>query len=247
MRAFSVAGYSKSGKTTTVAALIEILMSRGYRVAAIKDIHYEDFTMEREGSDSWKFQQAGAKEVFARGLKETYLIQPQRTPLQDMLELLDSDWTIVEGMKREALPKIICAESEEQLSELVDDNVFAISGKISDSLKEYKGLPVISSKDNTRALADLVEQKVFEVLPLAKDECCQKCGWTCYQMVGEILAGRRKREDCQTDHNQMIHLIIGDKKIEMVPFVQNIFRDLILAFVKNLRGYKKGKIEVTLE
>ncbi|MBW6516157.1 MAG: molybdopterin-guanine dinucleotide biosynthesis protein B [Candidatus Cloacimonetes bacterium] len=247
MKAFSVAGFSKSGKTTTVAALIDILKTRGYSVAAIKDIHFEDFTMEREGSDSWIFQQAGAKAVFARGLKETYLIQPLRTPLPDMLEMLDADWTIVEGMKRDPLPKIICAESEEQLSELVDDNVFAISGKISDNLHEYRGLPVINSKDNPRALADLVEQKVFEVLPLAKDECCQKCGLTCYQMVGEILCGRRKREDCQTDHNQMIHLRIGEKTIEMVPFVQNIFRDLILAFVKNLRGYKKGKIEVTLE
>jgi len=247
MRAFSVAGYSKSGKTTTVTSLIKTLKQRGYRVASIKDIHFEDFTMEREGSDSWQFQQAGSEAVFARGLKETYLIKPERTTLPEMLELLQADWIIIEGMKREPLPKIICAETEEQLAELVDANTFAISGKISDKLKEYKGLSVVNSINNPANLADLVERKVFEVLPLAKDECCGKCGLTCFEMVGEILSGRRRRDECRTDHNQIIKLQIDNKEIEMVPFVQNIFRDLIHSFVKNLRGYKQGKIKVTLE
>ena len=247
MRAFSVSGYSKSGKTSTVTALISMLKQRGNRVAAIKDIHYEAFTMEREGSDSWKFQQSGAEAIFARGLKETYLIKPERLSLTDMLGLLEADWVIVEGMKKEPLPKIICAETEEQLTELVDANVMAISGKISENMREYKGLPVINSLTDASRLADLVEQKVFEVLPIARDECCSKCGLTCYQMVGEILADRRKREDCRTDHHQTIRLSIDDKEIKMVPFVQNTFHDLIIAFVRNLRGFKKGKIEITLE
>lgn len=247
MKVFSVVGYSKSGKTTTVGSLITLLKNRGYRVSAIKDIHFEDFTMEREGSDSWSLQKAGAEAVFARGLRETYHIKPERQTLTEMLKMLDSDWTIVEGMKKEPLPKIVCAETEEQLAELVDANVFAISGKISSKIKEYRGLPVISSMSEPEKLADLAEQKVFEVLPLSKDECCSQCGLTCYEMVGEILAGRKKREDCKTDHNQSIHLKIDGQEITMVPFVQNIFRDLLYAFVKNLRGFKKGKIEVTSE
>ncbi len=247
MKVFSVAGYSKSGKTSTVTALTGILKERGYRVAAIKDIHYEDFTMEKEGSDSWLFQKKGAEAVFARGLKETYLIKPERIPLPDMLELLQADWVIVEGMKNEPLPKVICAENEEQLSELVDPNAFAISGKISNNMKEYKYLPVVNSLTDPYSLADIIEQKVFEVLPLAKEECCRKCGFSCYQMVGEILAGRKTRQDCQTDHKQNIRLRIGGKEIKMVPFVQNIFRDIIIAFVSNLRGYKKGKIEINLK
>jgi len=247
MKVLSVAGYSKSGKTTTVTRLIEELKRRGNRVAAIKDIHFEDFTMEREGSDSWSFQQAGAEMVFARGLKETYLIRPERIALPELLDMIQADWVVVEGMKREPLPKIICAESEEQLEELVDNNVFAISGKISEKMKDYHGLPVISNLTEVSKLADLVEQKVFEVLPIADEECCTRCGVTCYTMVGEILAGRRKRDDCLTDRNQSIRLMIDKKEIKMVPFVQNIFRDLIFSFVNNLKGTKKGKIEITLE
>lgn len=247
MRVFSVAGYSKSGKTNTVKAMISSLRERGYHVASIKDIHYENFTMEREGSDSWEFQQSGSEAVFARGLKETFLIKPERTSLSAMLEMLKSDWVVVEGMKNEPLPKIVCAETAEHLAELVDKNVFAISGKISDRMSEYQGIPVLSSREEPEKLADLVEQRVFEVLPLAKEECCTNCGLTCYDMIGEILAGRRKREECLTDHNQIIRLRISGREIKMVPFVQNIFRDLIIAFVKNLHGYKKGKIEIDLE
>ena len=247
MKALSVAGYSKSGKTSTVTALIRTMKDRGNRVSSIKDIHYEDFTMERKGSDSWQFQQAGSEVVIARGLKETYLIGPERLSLSEMLEMLTADWLIVEGMKSEALPKIVCAETEEELAELVDANVFAISGKISDNLEEYRGLPVISSIKESERLADLIEEKVFEVLPLAKDECCSNCGLTCYEMVGEILAGRRTREECKTDRNQDLFLTIAGKDIKMVPFVRNVFRDMIIAFVSNLHGYKEGKIEIRLE
>lgn len=247
MKVFSVAGYSKSGKTTTVSSLINTLKKRGYRVAAIKDIHFAEFTMEREGSDSWKFQREGAEAVFARGLNETYLIRPKQLTLTEMLELLEAEWVIVEGMKKEPLPKIICAESEEQLAELVDENVIAVSGKISNRLKDYDGKPVINSNTEPERLADLVEQKVFTVLPMAKDDCCQKCGISCYEIVGEILAGKRKRQDCLTDHNQVLTLHINGKEITMVPFVQNVFRDLIVAFISNLHGYNKGKVEITLE
>jgi len=247
MKVLSVAGYSKTGKTSTVKGLIEELKKRSNRVAAIKDIHFEDFTMEREGSDSWSFQEAGAEAVFARGLNETYLIRPERVVLPELLDMLQADWVVIEGMKREPLPKIICAESEEQLEELVDANVFAISGKISEELNEYHGLPVISNLKEMTKLADLVQQKMFEVLPIADAECCTRCGQTCYEMVGEILTGRRKRDECKTDRNQSIRLLIDKKEVKMVPFVQNIFRDLILAFVSNLKGIKKGKIEITLE
>ncbi|MDZ7837614.1 MAG: hypothetical protein U5N58_06490 [Actinomycetota bacterium] len=44
-----------------------------------------------------------------------------------------------------------------------------------------------------------------------------------------------------------IVLRIGDRQVEMVPFVQDILRDSIDGILKNLRGYKPGKkIEITI-
>ncbi len=246
MKVFSVAGYSKTGKTTVATRLISMLKEENKHVSAIKDIHFEDFTMERAGSNTHKMQLAGAESVFARGLKETYLIKPERMELTEMISMLNSEWLIIEGMKNEALPKIITADNTNQLQELVDDNVIAISGKISNDLKEYQGLPVINCLVNPDQLLKIVKNKVFEVLPLAKKKCCSNCGLSCYEMVGAILQGKKNRSDCIVTQKQNITLKIDGNSIYMVPFVRNILFDLIHAFIKNLKGYKKGKVEIEL-
>ncbi|MCB5230737.1 MAG: molybdopterin-guanine dinucleotide biosynthesis protein B [Candidatus Cloacimonas sp.] len=247
MRVISVGGYTKTGKTSTTTLIISELKKRGYTVSSIKDIHFEAFTMEREGSDSWQHRDAGAEAVIARGLKETFYIRPKKMPLSDMLAMFDTDWVVIEGMKREPLPKIIAAESIEQLEELVDKNTFCITGKISKELKEFKGVPVLDNFEQADEIMKLVEEKVFEVLPLADEECCTECGFSCFDMVGEILAGRMKREDCKTDHKQDIKLYVAGKEITIVPFVQRILKTMVTGFVSNLHGYKEGEIEIKIK
>lgn len=54
------AGYSGSGKTTVIAALIPHLRRRGLRVAVVKHAAHS-FDMSHPGKDSWQFSQAGAE------------------------------------------------------------------------------------------------------------------------------------------------------------------------------------------
>ncbi|RLC52216.1 MAG: molybdopterin-guanine dinucleotide biosynthesis protein B [Candidatus Cloacimonadota bacterium] len=246
MKVLSVAGYHKTGKTTLVINLIEELKKRGKKVVSIKDIHNEDFSMDKEGSDSYKHLQTNGETVFARGLSQTYQIWKRRLSLNEMLSRLDADFVIVEGMKSAALPRILCAENEEQLTELLNDSVFLISGKIADNLNDFRQIPVLRSQNEIEKIADLVEEKVFEVLPFPENGKCRACGLSCRQMVGEILKGNRKRTDCKTDRLEESKLKINGKEIKMAPFVQNIFHDTVLGFVKNLKGYEKGKIEITI-
>ena len=247
MKVFSVSGYHQTGKTTVSIALIKELKKRGYRVVSIKDIHFEQFTMEKEGSNSWEHLMANDEVVFARGLKSTYQIWNRPLTLNEMLEHLNADYIIVEGMQDVALPRIICAESEEQLRELVDGTVFAISGIYSNYNIQYLKIPVLHPLKQIEELTDLVEKKVFEVLPLPKKECCGACGMTCREMVTEILAGRKTREDCKTDRKLGTHLKVAEKEIKIVPFVQKAFHDTILGFVRNLKGCEKGKIEIVID
>ncbi len=97
MKVFSVAGYHRTGKTTVVVNLIKELKSRGHKVVSIKDIHNDDFTMEKEGSNSWKHWQASDDVVIARGLNETYQIWHRKLSLNEMLEHLSADFVVVEG------------------------------------------------------------------------------------------------------------------------------------------------------
>ena len=240
MKVFSVAGYHHTGKTTVTVELIKNLKERGFTVTSIKDIHNENFTMEKEGSNSWKHARASGDTVIARGISETYQIWNRQLSLNEMLSNLKSDFVVVEGMKNVALPRIICAKDEEQLEELIDGTVFAISGIYANDHDKYKDFKAFNSKNQMNELTDLVIEKVFHVLPLPNLECCGECGINCREMVSGILAGRNSREDCKTDRNLDIEIEIGGKDLNIVPYVQKTLRDVIKAYVKNLKGYQDG-------
>ncbi|MBN1327465.1 MAG: hypothetical protein JW996_05910 [Candidatus Cloacimonetes bacterium] len=42
-------------------------------------------------------------------------------------------------------------------------------------------------------------------------------------------------------------LKVNGVQIDMVPFVHDSFRDMIIAFINNLKGHDGGKIEITID
>ena len=165
MKVFCVSGFSKSGKTTTVINLIKELKKRGYMVASMKGIHNKNFTMEKKGSDTWQHMNAGAVTVIARAENETYQIWNEKRTINQLLEGIKADWVIIEGMKSEIFPKIICAKNKEELDDLVDNTTFAISGIYSNNhysynTKKFGIIPVINSIDNIEEITNFVEKKI---------------------------------------------------------------------------------------
>jgi len=235
MKAFAVIGYHHTGKTTVVTELIKSLTAKGFKVATIKDIHSEAYFADKEGSNTWKHMQAGAKMVLAKGLSDSNLIFPNSLTLKEILPLLKCDYLIIEGMKDAPVPKILCAESTEQLEELYDDTVIAISGKIANAANNWQEPQVFDIFTDCDKLTNLVIDKVFEELPISDPGCCSACGLSCYEMAAAIIRGERQRSDCKTDYPAEIKVTIDGKPLIIVPFVQNMFRDMIKSFVHNLK------------
>jgi len=44
-----------------------------------------------------------------------------------------------------------------------------------------------------------------------------------------------------------LKLMVEGEEVPMVDFVHDSFRDMIVAFVNNLKGHDGGKIEITIE
>lgn len=108
---FSICGYKKTGKTTLVSGICEILTQKGYRVAVIKhDGH--DFEGDVPGTDSWKHMKAGAygTAVFSphRFLIHKTCPDPQISLLIGMFP--EADIILIEGLKDEDFPKYICSD-----------------------------------------------------------------------------------------------------------------------------------------
>jgi len=249
MKIFTVVGVTKSGKTSTIEEIIRKLKNRRYSVGSVKEIHFEKFTLETEGTNTYRHKVAGSELVTARGFKETDVLFPERIKLDEILKFYHHDFVVLEGVMGANVPKIITAAQESEIEERLDDTVFAISGKISNTIDVYKGIPVINTLKEPDKLIELIEEKVYEKLPDFPWKCCHACGYGCRELGKKILRGEAKREDCVLSQNK-IKLTLNDQDIPMVPFVQNILLNAVKGVIKELEGYHPGikvKIDINNE
>ncbi len=84
------------------------------------------------------------------------------------LPFFNCDYLALEGFNEAVnVPKIVCAKNTEGIDDKFNDSVFAISGKISSELKEYKGIKVINGLTDITELVDLVEKHAIDSKELA--------------------------------------------------------------------------------
>ena len=102
----AVSGVKNSGKTTFLEKLVAELTKRGYRVAVIKHDGHE-FQADREGTDTYRLQQAGAYGtcVFSRGQWQVVKKQPEADVEELMGFFPEADFILLEGMKDSLFPK----------------------------------------------------------------------------------------------------------------------------------------------
>jgi molybdopterin-guanine dinucleotide biosynthesis adapter protein len=110
MKVLGIAGYSGAGKTTLLEKLIPLLCADGLKVSLIKHAHC-GFDVDQPGKDSYRHRQAGAGEVLVASDQRWALMHEnaaQKPPcLADLLEQLSPcDLVLVEGWKRDPIPKI---------------------------------------------------------------------------------------------------------------------------------------------
>ena len=109
-RVFGFAGWSGSGKTTLIEQVIARLAADGIRVALIKHAHHS-FDIDHIGKDSHRHREAGATEVMISSGKRWAIMHELRgAPEMSLAEALERlspcDLVLIEGYKRESLPKL---------------------------------------------------------------------------------------------------------------------------------------------
>lgn len=171
----SVVGVSKSGKTTTIEYLTSKLTGEGYKVGSVKHIHHQDFSIDTEGTDTWRHAHSGAKVTVAVAPKETVIIKKTDgipTDLNDIIKLFKDenlDVLFIEGLhsltaKRKDIPKIVTAKNIRELTKTLEgtDPVLAITGVIAKKKTEIGKVnaPLIDLDKEGATLLELVKNQI---------------------------------------------------------------------------------------
>lgn len=177
--AIAVVGTHKSGKTTTVEYLISRLSKEGYRVGSIKHIHHQDFSIDTEGTDTWRHMHAGAVATVAIAPKEMVIIKkPEVSPsLEKLMKFFDEervDFVFIEGLhsiiaKNSNIPKIITAKNYEDLIRTLEGTakpIIAITGAVAEKKTEVDEIkiPMINISTDGDLLFRLVKEKAKQNL-----------------------------------------------------------------------------------
>lgn len=135
---FSFVGRSNTGKTTVIERLIPILVGKGLKVAVIKH-HPHDFEIDIPGKDTYRYKQAGATMSILASPGKVAVVEDTENELtlEDIIAryIHDVDLLIVEGFKREEIPKIevfqrkegadmpVCAEDKNLIAVITDESI----------------------------------------------------------------------------------------------------------------------------
>ncbi len=165
-------GASGSGKTTILEYLILRFTDEGYSVGTIKHIHHKGFSIDKEGTNTWRYAQAGSKVVVAISPQEIDIIKKTQRELKDLdkiVALLDKenlDVVFIEGFhsliaKRHDVVKIVTAKDEADLQRTLQGTmppILAATGLVAQnsSNPSFQDIPLIKVPEENEKLVGLI-------------------------------------------------------------------------------------------
>lgn len=166
MKIITIVGIRKSGKTSTVTALVEAIRRRGKRVGTCKTVFCPTFSMDKSTSNTARHRRAGSELVCARARFETTFLYPEALPLSKILEQYKGcDYVLLEGDYYAPVPRIVCAHLAEDALLRMNSRTLAFSGRISQKDEIELPLPRFNALDNADALLDYIDEKIPDIYP----------------------------------------------------------------------------------
>jgi len=110
MNVMGIVGWSGSGKTSLLVALVPLLRARGLTVSTMKHAHHR-FDVDCPGKDSFRHREAGASEVLVVTSSRWVLMHENREepepPIEALIQRMTPvDLLLIEGFKTHPHPKL---------------------------------------------------------------------------------------------------------------------------------------------
>lgn len=158
----AIIGKKNCGKTTLIEKLIPEFINLGFRIGTIKH-HHGAIDMDRPGKDTWRHKQAGAHSVALSSPTGLGIIRdiPGEIPVTELADLYfsDMDLVLIEGYKKETLPKIEIFRSAVHAEPLSDPGETLLA--IVSDVEVRRDIPRFSLSE-TRQLAEFLVERVLK-------------------------------------------------------------------------------------
>lgn len=162
----SFTGTSGCGKTTLIEKVIPILTERGYNVSTVKhDAH--DFQMDKEGKDTWRHKQAGARAILISNKNKYAMIcdaGEKEKSIDELTALLPeyTDIIIAEGFKKELQRKIEVFRKgfSTKLQCAEDENLIAVATDMPEN-PQLEGR-ILLNLNNPQEIAEFIIENIIK-------------------------------------------------------------------------------------
>ncbi|NPE06746.1 MAG: molybdopterin-guanine dinucleotide biosynthesis protein B [Asgard group archaeon] len=234
-RFIGITGPKKSGKTTTIEALVPILQKKNLRIGTVK-VAFRDVSIDvdQEHYDVIRHRQSSPKLTLFKSGIETVIFRNEKHSLREALKIISKDLDIVllEGFKEnlEGIPQITMLKEAGQEEEFIGDYTVALSSIPEFSIKSKHDLFIQYAK-----LADTVKEKA---LPLFPELDCEHCGYsTCQELMKEVIHGKKNMEDCVVlgIEDSFVILKANDKNVPCKPFIQDLIKNVVSGILTSLK------------
>ena len=238
-------GFKDSGKTRVVEALVRELVGRGFRVGTLKHTA-ESVLLDTPGKDTWRHRKAGSGATgILHGRGSAFFVDRALTVREAVAVLGELDFVVTEGFKSvESVAKLVVPRVEGEVGELSDGLEIGVVDVDGRGVRGGGGVPVIPLGD-AGGLADVVEERVFPVLPGLD---CRGCGFdSCLEFGRALLAGEAELGAC-VGFGSGFSLRVDGEEVVLGPFVQEVTRSVVLGLLSSFKGVGRlGRVELSFE
>ena len=229
------------GKTRLIEYLVKEFRRDGMKVATIK---HTSEAFDTKGKDTWRHAEAGALEVACVTPGELITIRRGNFSLEDGVQALhvEPDIILAEGFKRSDRPKILCAESVEEVEEALRSisNIVAVSGSVTEKADQVKILKnkfpqvkFMRREEIVKFLRDFVVKDWLKKLPRLD---CGHCKYgSCAEMAKALVEGRASLDECVVISTSISKVAVDDRLIPLSKWPQIMLREIILGFIRSLK------------
>jgi len=211
MKIISIVGIRHSGKTSTITALIEAIRRRGKSVGVCKTMLSPTYTLGKSVSDAQRFRRAGSELICIRSKGETAFLHPEALPLSKVFESYRGcDYVLLEGDYFAPIPRIVCAQQEEDAIMRMNTRTLAFAGRISEQSETELPLPCFNALTDAESLLAHIDKMIPDIMP------CTLLDQQLPPVSGIVDDGFSNPGDqCSEEETEPLQVIWGDRRISL--------------------------------